>query len=75
MQISDALQMQKGQRVRVCSGEKEPPRHHNRKHEVWRLQNYVGYVHRVEADGKVAVDKDGAGVMCFIHPASIVEPI
>ncbi|MDI4654259.1 MULTISPECIES: hypothetical protein [Pseudoalteromonas] len=44
--IEDFEQLATGQVIFVSNGEKEPPKHHTRKHKSWSFRNYQGFVHR-----------------------------
>ena len=60
------MNFEKGDKVSVSDGTKEPPKHHKRKHATWEFNNFTGWVHRVEKDGSIAVDSTGTGVMCIV---------
>jgi len=57
----------KGDPVRVSNGEKEPPKHHTRKHAKWRFRNYDGFFHEYDSMGYIMVDESGKGVVAVAH--------
>lgn len=64
--LADFEQLKKGQTIFVSNGEKEPPKHHTRKHKTWSLRNYKGFVHHFTFSGgryELAVDSTGNAVM------------
>lgn len=42
--------LKKGQLVKISNGEKEPSKHHTKKHAKWETYNRQGYVYEYEAD-------------------------
>ena len=56
----------KGDKVQVSDGTVEPPKRHTRKHSAWEMNNFTGWVHRVEKDGSIAVDQTGQGMFCMV---------
>ena len=63
MKIKD---LKKGMYVRISNGEKEPPKHHNKKHSAWSLKNRTGYIREIEEDYNIiqlACTKNLSGVI------------
>ena len=54
--LADFEQLKKGQTIFVSNGEKEPPKHHTRKHKTWSLRNYKGFVHHFTFSGGSLVE-------------------
>ncbi|EGQ9284349.1 hypothetical protein F7U66_00580 [Vibrio parahaemolyticus] len=46
-QLSD---LKVGMLVSISNGEKEPPKHHTKKHKLWSSRNRKGYVFSVEPE-------------------------
>ena len=42
--------LKKGQLVKISNGEKEPAKHHTKKHAAWEQYNRQGYVYEYEAE-------------------------
>ena len=68
--IEDFEQLIKGQRIHISNGEKEPPKHHTKKHKSWYLRNYVGFVYRFGYSAgryEIAVDSTGTGILVNVY--------
>lgn len=64
--IADFEQLTKGQKIFVSNGEPEPPKHHKRKHRLWSLKNYAGFVYRFGFSAgryELGVDETGSGML------------
>lgn len=69
------MSFNKGDYVIVCDGKPEPPKHHKKKHRLWSLSNYNGWVWRDEGE-KVIVDRDkNGGFMVFSHNRAHVSKV
>ena len=67
--------IEKGDYVQVSNGAPEPPKHHKKKHRQWALRNFRGWVHRVQPDGGIAVDKSGKGMLVMVVNGAEVTKI
>lgn len=56
--------LEKGTRVRVSDGTEEPPKHHKKKHRLWLMNNFDGYVYRHDQFG-VTVAKNINDMVVF----------
>lgn len=68
--VEDFEQLKKGQAIYVSDGEIEPPKHHKKKHRIWGLNNYKGFVHRFGYSCgryEITIDRTGKGGMVYCY--------
>lgn len=68
--IEDFEHLKKGQVIYVSNGEKEPPKHHTRKHKTWSFRNYRGYVYRFGYSGgryEIGIDESRSGILVKVY--------
>ena len=65
-----------GERVRVCDGQPEPPKHHTKKHRSWAATNCEGTLAGFSGDrAQVETSRDSIMVMVKVVPIEWVQPI
>ena len=69
--------MEKGTFVRVSDGTIEPPKHHKKKHSLWKMKNFDEYVWRDETEvyGTIAVGESRNSVLVVSLPSRWVVPV